>query len=481
MILNIILSLGILVLLVLQGRFVVRLLARGTLTSPEEWALGFPIGAFLNALLFFAFTLLGIPLTTLFVIGGHVLLLAIIGGASRAFVNRVMVSPPNHDMPQGDTIQFLQGRSIRILIIFLVSISLVVKGLYGFTHATLLPTFYYDTLSQWNMRSRISFEERQIAFDETQVRGISKPQYPILLHSLQIVVMLPHESWQDRWANTATFLLTCSSFLAFFLLLQRFAGQGIALLTLFAMFSIPLLDMHLVQGYGDIHVVEYLLLSAVFLACSFEAGVSPRAPLSRTRAFLSLSALFAAAASWAKLEGFFFVVVPWLLIVSFMTMFFVPKEKRLSLALTSFLPGALFGGLWILFLLATGFAIGPHSDDLVLSWHGQGLPVILKALFLSGSFGVAWYALPLLLLAFLLPKALQDWKQHIAALSLVLWGAITFFETLAIYLLTPNVEFLLNNQTFHRTMLLPLVLLMLGTAFLVHAQLRPEHSEETSM
>ena len=495
---TLLLSFGVILLLIVEGRLLMHLLARGNLTSLEEWSLGLPLGAFVNALLFFAFTVTGIPLTPLFVVGGHALIAIALFGLPRILPalrgaswfdasTSSAQAPAHHDRyqsvtlspPKCDTSMFFPKR-ILIAVTFFLCLSLTVKLLYGFTHAILLPTYYYDSLSQWNMRSRISFGERKIAFDETQVRGISKPQYPILLHSLQIAVMLPQnawlagrslgEGWQDRLANAATFLLTCSSFLAFFLLLRRFTGNLFSLLTLGALFSIPLLSIHLVQGYGDLHVIEYLLLSALFLFFAFKVSkeVSPHASsgLSMTPAFLMLSGLFAAAASFVKLEGFFFVLLPWVTLVAGL-LFFAPPRERLRQEWIALLPGIFLGSLWIFFLLARGSSIGPHSDDLSLGWHSQGIPLIVNALFLSGSFGIFWYALPLLF-AFLLPGALRAWQTHRASLAILLWGVVTFFGTLAIYLLTPNIEFLLNNQTFHRTMLMPVVLFIVGTALLLH-------------
>jgi hypothetical protein len=489
---NLLLSFGVILLLIVEGRLLMHLLARGNLTSLEEWSLGFPLGAFVNALLFFAFTVTGIPLTPIFVVGGHALIAIALFGLPRILPALRGASTSPFAFAQGSTQHdvgnFQFPPLLKKIIIAIIALSLGIKGVYGFTHAILLPTYYYDSLSQWNMRSRISFGERKIAFDETQVRGISKPQYPILLHSLQIAVMLPQnawlagsldtardklhlgEGWQDRLANAATFLLTCSSFLAFFLLLRRFTGNLFSLLTLGALFSIPLLSIHLVQGYGDLHVIEYLLLSALFLFFAFKVSkeVSPHASsgLSMTPAFLMLSGLFAAAASWVKLEGFFFVLLPWVTLVAGLLFSALPRE-RLRQEWIALLPGIFLGSLWIFFLLASGSSIGPHSDDLSLGWHSQGIPLIVNALFLSGSFGIAWYALPLLL-TFLLPGVLREWKMHRASLAILLWGAVTFFGTLAIYLLTPNIEFLLNNQTFHRTMLMPVVLFIVGTALLLH-------------
>ena len=73
-------------ILFLEGRVLLALMLRGTLERRMHFALAFPLGAFLNTLLFFLFTLLHIPLTTFSVFLAHAVLLAI---GARLFFQRL--------------------------------------------------------------------------------------------------------------------------------------------------------------------------------------------------------------------------------------------------------------------------------------------------------------------------------------------------------------------------------------------------------
>ena len=111
--------------------------------------------------------------------------------------------------------------------------------------------------------------------------------------------------------------------------------------------------------------------------------------------------------------------------------------------------------------------LSPHGGgDAAISWHSEAVLPVIKGLFASGSFGIHWYAI-LVLIPIAILMTVKKWKEYIPELSIILWGAITFFGSLFIYLFTPNVQYLLNGQTFSRTMVLPLALLVLGIVLVV--------------
>ena len=326
-----------------------------------------------------------------------------------------------------------------------------IKLLYAFTHAVSLPTFYYDSLSQWNLRARVSYEDQAIAFDSTEERGISKIQYPILLHSLQISFMLPQGEWEDKVANSSTLLLTLTSFLSLFLILAR-RSLFISVVALGSIFAIPLMTIHLSQGYGDIHVLQYLMLSAGCLMVGLDNRYS----------LLVMSALFVVAAAWTKQEGLFFGVIPWIII------FFVSIWKTDRKGFKNYVPALALAPsfLWSIFLISKGLPLSPHSGDLEIAWHSEALVQAIKAMFAQGSFGIFWYTIPILLFV-ALRNIKKTWKEYLPELAIICWGGITFIQTLFVYFFTPNVQFLLNSQTFSRTMLIPLILLMLGSFMLI--------------
>jgi len=444
------LFIGCAFILCAEGRTLVALLAAQNLTTREQWALGFPVGVLLNALLFFLYTILGISLTAFSVFFGHLYLIAMLGALYYQSKPRSLSAVRLFNFSEF-------SRKQRILF-WILLISVLIKLAVGISSVLIYPSYYYDSISQWNMRARISYEDQAIAFDRDEVRGLSKPQYPILLHSLQIFFVLPQEEWNDVLANTSTFLFTLCGLYAFFLLLARRNGFLFSLLTVAVLLMIPLLSHHLTQGQGDIHVLIALLLSSVLLLHFMDE---------RSASLLLLSALFVAETAWIKLDGLIFGVLPWLAIVAIIMC--TVRRFRTAIAVWGLFPAAFVGGMWSVYLLYRGLPLSPHhGSDFLIELHMEAIPEVLRALFASGSFGVHWYAVGLGLgLGLLFLRQDTRWRRSIPELMICLWGLILFFGTLFIFLATPNVSFLLNAQTFSRTMLLPLSLLILGVLLLL--------------
>jgi hypothetical protein len=456
--LSLFLFIGCALILFLEGRMVASLLAGQHLTAREKWALGFSLGAFINALIFFLFTILSVPLTFWTVFGAHGVLtvsLALIGPGRVYASSMLSMTRP-------------VGSKWRKALLAILLFSIVIKLGYGASQALLYPSYYYDTISQWNMRAKISYEDQAIAFDRDELRGLSKPQYPILLHSLQIFFMLSQDEWHDTVANASTLLLSLSGLAAFLFVLSRRNGLFFGVLSLSLLMMIPLVAEHLRQGQGDIHMLTMLLLSAVLLLRYHD---------DRAASVLLLSALFAAEAAWIKIEGFIFVVLPFLFIIGALFVQSSNVERR-ALVLRGMLPAFLAGGVWIAFLLFKELPLSPHGGgDVRFEWHGEALWEALRALFASGSFGVHWYAVVVALgfgFRFGRKKLLQ---QCVPELMICLWGFVMLLIALFIFLATPNVAFLLNAQTFSRTMLLPLSLFILGMVLLLQQILEKCHPE----
>ncbi len=461
---------GTAILLTVEGRWMVRVIAGGNFARREEWLLGFPLAAFSNALVFFLCTILRIPLTASIIFGFHVVILLsfgiivssrVLGRVSLDTIlsfhfDKLSVRPKSLGMTRPSVSRDRTSKffiTLPKILIILFCIAVLIKLFFATSHA-LLPTFYYDSVSQWTMRSEISFHDHAIAFDREEPRGMSKPQYPILFHSLQIFFMLPQGEWIDAVANISTLLLSLTSFLACFFILARLRGYGVSLLAFSFILTIPLLSLHLSQGYGDIHVLTYLLLAAISFLVWFQKKDG--------RALL-LASLFIVASSFVKQEGLVFGVLPFIFLL--LLLCGIERSSAMKILRMGVLP-SLLGFLWSVFLIIRGLPLSPHGgNDLAISFHPEAVRGVFSTLFASGSFGIHWYVLFALLLFFGFTRW-RNAREGLPALFLVLWGLLLFFETLFIYLFTSNVKFLLNEQTFSRTMLLVLPLLLLGTVLL---------------
>ncbi len=321
-------------------------------------------------------------------------------------------------------------------------------GIYSFAHAVLLPTFQYDSATNWTMRSEISFYDQAIAFDTNEERGMAKPQYPFLFHALQITVNQGQHRWNDRAANTILWLLSLSCFSGIFLILRIFLEKTASILTLTLILGIPLLSLHLGQGYADINLLQEFLLALTCLLAWIKL---------QDKTWLTLSALIIASSVWTKSEGIIFGLIPWLLVIACIAMTQKTRRKQIMhagiLAILLSIP-------WQIFALANGLLLTPHSGDTIIRFHPEGLSEAFSGLFDRGSFGIAWYVL-VISVPWMILEILRS-KKNQSELLLLTWGIIVAFEVLFVYLFTPNVQFLLNAESYYRQMMIPAAMLMLS-------------------
>lgn len=431
----------VLLLLLLEGfAFSVCILGWKTF-RPLQAALALPLAALANVILTALYTIFTVPFTPWSLLGGHIVIVILAGIYWHRWPKpsiAILAHTPSFMPPK---IRW----SIR------TACGLILLGLfiYSFAHAVILPSFQADSFSNWTMRSKISFMDREIAFDRTEARGLAKPQYPFLLHSLQITANQLHSTWSDRVANTITFLLTLTSFITLYFLLRMLKGRTYSLLGVTLVLTIPLLGVHLSQGYGDIHLIQYLLLSLATLFLWQRT---------HDRRWFLLSALFVAAAVWTKSEGWIVGLFPWL----FVTGLLLWKDKRrIYKALPSIIIALVISALFPIILAIEGLGFTPHGSDFSIGFYPDAAAELFPAIFLRGSFGLTWYLLPVALFLLMWKGLKRDPQIDSRMASGIVWGALTLLIVLFTYTFTPNAQFLLNGESFYRQMMIPSAMLIL--------------------
>lgn len=436
--------------LTLEGALLTSLVLRSKLMSSLTLSLALPLGALCNAVIFFVCTLFFIPLLFWTLLVGHAIFIGILFILFRKRPVVGSIEPADHSasMQQGYARQ-----TLRLVCMTLLSVQL----LFSFVHAVILPTYHIDSLTNWTMRSKVSFYDHAIAFDATEVRGVAKPQYPILFHALQITVNEGNTVWNDRSANAIHFFLTLSAFLAIFFLLQKKRGTDVGLIGVTMLTAIPLFAFHLSQGYGDLPLVLFLCLSFVSLWIGRSEG---------DRRWLFLSALFVAASVWTKSEGLFIGLAPWLLMV------LIDARKKANRITHSapLIAGVLLSLPFPVFLLMNGMGLTPHASDSRIEWHPEVLGSIASGLFASGSMGIVWTVLALASVLFLWLAFKSDERIDRSGILLGLWGLLSLLIILATYIFTPNAVFLANGESYYRQLMIPAALLLLWICLLPRKQ-----------
>lgn len=449
---------GIAALLITEGYLITALIARNS-SVLLRLCLGLPIAALMNALITFDCTVLGIPLNALSLIGFHALTTIVIGAI--VWKKGALLGARE---TQASTPMTGKQKGVAGICLLLLAATII----YSASHALLLPTFQYDSTTNWTMRSQISFYDQEIAFDHDEDRGMAKPMYPFLFHSLQITANQGQGQWSDLAANAILYLLTLGSFGALFLIIQKLRGRLHALLVVTFVSGIPLLSVHLAQGYGDLNLIQYLLLSLGCLLMFIEKKNE------RTEAlgWLVLSAIFAVATAWTKSEGFVSGLLLW--VITLGAIVALDRTWHRTAGITAAI-GVIAWIPWAVFLMLKGLPLTPHENDFAIAFHANGFIELWPALLSRGSFGPLWYVLPAAVAILLWSSWKRDPSIDRKYVVTLLWGGLLTAQVLFTYVFTRNVEFLINGESFYRQMLLPAAIVILSCAVIVKPGTRTKH------
>ena len=426
------------------------LIANILLPKQEKFLLAFslalPISAFSNVLIVFLCTIFEVDLRFLSFAIAHLSTIAVLTVA-------YWKSPRRGIALISSKATVLTSKKGTLALRLVCALFITFQMIFSFAHSVVLPTYHIDSLTNWTMRSKVSFYDHAIAFDADESRGVAKPQYPFLFHSLQILVNEGNADWSDRSANAIVFLLNISSLISLFFLILRRKGFDIALISIASLLSIPLLSFHVAVQYGDIHLVTYLLLSCVTLWL-WKAESE--------RKWLILSALFVASSAWTKTEGLIVGTFLWLLMIA--------PELRIRLIrwdiISSGILVLLFSLPFSVFLVLHDMNLTPHSSDTTISWHTDAFFTAITGLFTGGSMGIVWFALPIA--TFVVLKLAKEKNSRIdaSALRFGLWGYASLGIILFTYVCTPNAGFLASGESYYRQLMVPSSLLILWIAMM---------------
>lgn len=444
-------------------------------------ALALPIAALSNVLIFFLFTLLRIPLSPVTLWPAHAAVIGVLGvmawrsrrddaaaqgdGLTRPTASgRAPLPPTSLNFGRAGTMTSPALARTHLtwwqkVLAGLCVIILGVNFLYAVVHGVVLPTYQVDSLTNWTQRSQVSFYDQAIAFDDSEDRGVAKPQYPILLHSLQILVNQGNSEWNDRTANMIVFLLILSQMAAIFLLLRTLRGGFTALVTLALLCSMPLFQVHLAPGYGDMPMMLYVVLSLLsFVGVSEERDRIQKMQTIQSIQrswFFALGSLFVVAACWTKLEGAELCIPPML----FTVWLFSQGERWRWRTWVLPIVVIVFSLLYSLLLIAKGLPVTPHVSDAFLEYSPEAARQVLPLLFADGAFGIVWYGIIAVVMVSLT-------NHDNGGRWTLVWGAYTFLLILFVYTCTPNSRFLLNQESFLRQMMIPAALFVIGLSLI---------------
>ncbi len=316
--------------------------------------------------------------------------------------------------------------------------------LYVFHFALLRPVHGWDAWRIWSFKAKVIFLEHGFPDDFFTGHWAGFAGYPLGIPFVESFLARAATTWDDTAIKLLFPLFYAGTLILFARLLHETGRARAVPLGLLLLAPAPLLVHHGAVAYMDLPLA-FFLLGAVTWLTRWERKGDPPA--------LSLAALFAGFLPQIKNEG-----LPLFLLLT--ALFFHLARRRGDVrknAIRWFALSLPFCLPWLLFKYGAAVPDSPYHHFAFPGAAGAAVRAIefarltATSLFLSGSWGIAWY--PLLLFPFFRRRKLP------APLLLTLAGGFLLFASA--YAFTDSYTFLENGTALGRNLL---VLLPLGTA-----------------
>ena len=264
------------------------------------------------------------------------------------------------------------------------------------------PTYYDDTIDNWNYRAKVYYHAQQIELvlpPDAAPTGISS--YPPMVPLMKVWITTLAGEWNESASNGLHAVWYVCCLVLLYCAIRRKASHVWALGGVYLLSSLPLFLMQGMNAYADVYVASHIFASVFFLFLARDSAVR-----SAVWAFLRLAAVAIALLTVAKNEGLA-LYAPLLLLTALMCVWVKGKEQVLTgrdvLTAALWAIGALvlITGPWVLYKQMNGLVFGnAHSvSAITFSWHKDVPQAILINLFLEGNWLLLFPFFVLLLMA----------------------------------------------------------------------------------
>ncbi len=277
--------------------------------------------------------------------------------------------------------------------------TLIWRGWIELREILLRPTFPWDAWDAWAVKSKtwyllghyvpfVSMQDWLHASGKGVFTGIAW-SYPATLAWLQVWMASAVGGWIEPVVNLPWFALWIGLLLGHYGQWRALGlSRGKALMGVYALGSLPLLDVHVaLAGYAD------LWLATIF---GFAVLAWMRWIEQRDRGQLVIAVACAMLMPWLKLEG-----GVWLLAFACIAAFAaIPRRWRWiisGMVIFAVAVGLIYGDL-VVPLIALGWThigdrtvVVPVIGDLAIGWHGKAFANVLDSLFAQRNWNMLWW------------------------------------------------------------------------------------------
>ncbi len=317
----------------------------------------------------------------------------------------------------------------------------------------------YMALDQWSVSARCDdaismwlFKAKSIAVldrlptdpSNDYYLGGSNPHYPLASPLIAAWLPMVAGQWEERIATAPWLLCYLNLLLLIGGGLRRWLTRPQAIAAAYVVGSLPLMAMHVVRpGYSDLMLAAFLAACVCYLMTWKATGQTGD---------LVLGGLFALTAACTKREGPPVVAITLAILVGGSWRQLLPYSRAIRLTLAA---ATVMGALLI--LCVVGFS--DHAENVsAIGYHSGVWSALARHLFVWDSFHILFWLVAASLPVLFWRKKLADGIS--AALLIICWCGLIA----AIFVLTPQAVFALNDQTPSRLFLqvAPSIVLVLG-------------------
>ncbi len=257
---------------------------------------------------------------------------------------------------------------------------------YGFWRALAVPVYAYDSLAIEAFKAKVFFYTGSLS----KLSGIVHPSLPLQASFNMLWTNLCLGRWDDRLLHLPSAVLFTSLILLSYEVLKDLTERKWALLGTALLSSSPILAVHAGIAYRDIWML-YANAASIGLICLWRKNPT-------ATELLTLSALWAGAGTFIKLEGQPYMVAAWMAVG--LSLQEIPVHSKMKIFLRYCAISTLFALTYIAFKSLHNLQLNEKAVILLpTSMLGQSLHILyrfLSEMFLTANWNILYAAFPVL-------------------------------------------------------------------------------------
>lgn len=429
-------------ILLFIGLGIINLLdTNNTLTLVEKYVVGFILGIAVNSFLLFIFGWTQIHMSTVKFVDVGILLVLTFLNYRKDIWKRLL--PPAFRMPE-----FTK----RDLIVIPFLLLILFKVFFSFFNSVNVPSYFDDEKGNWNIKSKTIYNVgiiSTVSTDEAYLGGGGHKGYPLNFTLYKVYVADFMGTWDESYTNLITFIIFN---LVVLLVILSFPNRTLGIIAGYLIYSIPLIVWHSGTAYYDLVYASFYLLSIMFFMRYVEK---------QDNIFLILIGILLYSAIFTKNEGMILVTPSILLWLGY----YLFRENALKKLLYVAIPMS-FIIPHMIFRWIYNLPFNPMEEGAKYGFHSDSFQLFFTYFTQWGSYNIFWYVFLIVTIFFFRDLMKEKYRGIILSIGSLM------FAIFAVFSFTNNYQFLLDQTTINRTLLVVMMSILYFYANLAHDRLK---------